>query len=141
MGLICVSGGLQVQWGHMSMIEAERKLLAYAYMDPDNQFFALLSERSQTLAPLTLQLKTALLHFPRRQSPDPYCLCPFLSFPIFRGLCLLVPLHCSYASCTSFDPISCALCSLASTGSCIPLWPFERTKEYLTSTNVSFVDV
>ncbi|RRT42042.1 hypothetical protein B296_00057389, partial [Ensete ventricosum] len=37
--------GLQVVWGEATMIEAERLLLAVALKDPDNQRFALISDR------------------------------------------------------------------------------------------------
>jgi hypothetical protein len=36
---------LQVIWGQISMIDAERRLLANALGDPDNQHFVLLSDR------------------------------------------------------------------------------------------------
>lgn len=36
---------LQVTWGAFSMVDAERRLLAYALKDPDNQHFVLLSDR------------------------------------------------------------------------------------------------
>lgn len=35
----------QVAWGMTSMVEAERRLLANALLDPDNQHFVLLSDR------------------------------------------------------------------------------------------------
>jgi hypothetical protein len=35
----------QVSWGKISMVEAERRLLANALLDPDNQHFVLLSDR------------------------------------------------------------------------------------------------
>lgn len=35
----------QVTWGKVSMVEAERRLLANALLDPDNQHFVLLSDR------------------------------------------------------------------------------------------------
>lgn len=35
----------QVTWGRISMVDAERRLLANALEDPDNQHFVLLSER------------------------------------------------------------------------------------------------
>ena len=34
----------QVDWGGISVVSAERKLLAYAVMDPNNTHFALVSE-------------------------------------------------------------------------------------------------
>lgn len=37
---------MQVVWGGISMIDAERRLLANALKDPDNQHFVLLSDRS-----------------------------------------------------------------------------------------------
>lgn len=37
---------LQVMWGKISMVEAERRLLGNALQDPDNQHFVLLSDRS-----------------------------------------------------------------------------------------------
>lgn len=37
---------LQVVWGKFSMVEAEKRLLANALLDPDNQHFVLLSDRS-----------------------------------------------------------------------------------------------
>lgn len=36
---------LQVEWGKISMVDAERRLLANALKDPDNQQFVLLSDR------------------------------------------------------------------------------------------------
>jgi hypothetical protein len=36
---------MQVEWGTISMIDAEKRLLANALEDPDNQFFVLLSDR------------------------------------------------------------------------------------------------
>jgi len=36
---------VQVVWGKMSMVEAERRLLANALQDPNNQHFILLSDR------------------------------------------------------------------------------------------------
>lgn len=36
---------MQVVWGKISMIDAERRLLANALKDPDNQHFVLLSDR------------------------------------------------------------------------------------------------
>jgi hypothetical protein len=36
---------MQVVWGKISMIDAEKRLLANALEDPDNQFFVLLSDR------------------------------------------------------------------------------------------------
>lgn len=36
---------LQVVWGRISMVDAERRLLANALKDPDNQHFVLLSDR------------------------------------------------------------------------------------------------
>lgn len=35
----------QVVWGKISMVDAERRLLANALQDPDNQHFVLLSDR------------------------------------------------------------------------------------------------
>lgn len=35
----------QVVWGKISMVDAERRLLAYALKDPGNQHFVLLSDR------------------------------------------------------------------------------------------------
>lgn len=35
----------QVIWGKISMVDAERRLLANALQDPDNQHFVLLSDR------------------------------------------------------------------------------------------------
>lgn len=35
----------QVVWGKISMVDAERRLLANALKDPDNQHFVLLSDR------------------------------------------------------------------------------------------------
>lgn len=35
---------LQVYWGKIEMIDAERRLLASALMDTSNQYFALVSE-------------------------------------------------------------------------------------------------
>ncbi|KAK7274758.1 hypothetical protein RIF29_15856 [Crotalaria pallida] len=35
---------LEVAWGKFSMVEAEKRLLARALLDPDNQHFVLLSE-------------------------------------------------------------------------------------------------
>jgi len=34
-----------VAWGKISMVDAERRLLAHAVKDPDNQHFVLLSDR------------------------------------------------------------------------------------------------
>ncbi|CAI5515427.1 unnamed protein product [Closterium sp. Naga37s-1] len=80
-----IPGG-EVRWGGISMVDAERRLLAAALQDPDNQHFALLSE----------------------SYPDPYnvsfrCYIPLISKPLV-GACsfrLHVPLyslppHCSY---------------------------------------------
>ena len=36
---------MQVAWGEFSMVEAEKRLLANALADPDNQQFVLLSDR------------------------------------------------------------------------------------------------
>lgn len=36
---------IQVAWGEISMVDAEKRLLANALLDPDNQHFVLLSER------------------------------------------------------------------------------------------------
>ena len=36
---------VQVVWGKISMVDAERRLLANALKDPDNQHFVLLSDR------------------------------------------------------------------------------------------------
>ena len=36
---------MQVVWGKISMIDAEKRLLANALEDTDNQFFVLLSDR------------------------------------------------------------------------------------------------
>ena len=36
---------LQVVWGRISMVDAERRLLANALRDPTNQQFVLLSDR------------------------------------------------------------------------------------------------
>lgn len=36
---------VQVAWGQISMVDAERRLLAHALIDPDNQHFVLLSDR------------------------------------------------------------------------------------------------
>jgi hypothetical protein len=36
---------MQVVWGLISMIDAEKRLLANALEDVDNQFFVLLSDR------------------------------------------------------------------------------------------------
>lgn len=36
---------LQVAWGKITMVDAERRLLANALKDPDNLHFVLLSER------------------------------------------------------------------------------------------------
>jgi hypothetical protein len=36
---------MQVEWGTISMIDAEKRLLANALEDADNQFFVLLSDR------------------------------------------------------------------------------------------------
>lgn len=36
---------MQVKWGKISMVDAERRLLANALQDPENQRFVLLSER------------------------------------------------------------------------------------------------
>ena len=36
---------MQVVWGKISMIDAEKRLLANALEDADNQFFVLLSDR------------------------------------------------------------------------------------------------
>jgi len=36
---------LQVTWGQISMVDAERRLLANALQDIDNQHFVLLSDR------------------------------------------------------------------------------------------------
>lgn len=35
----------QVVWGKISMVEAEKRLLANALQDPDNQHFVLISDR------------------------------------------------------------------------------------------------
>lgn len=40
---------LQVRWGKISMVDAERRLLANALKDPENQRFVLLSERQLKL--------------------------------------------------------------------------------------------
>jgi hypothetical protein len=39
---------LQVVWGKISMVDAERRLLANALEDVDNQHFVLLSDRYKT---------------------------------------------------------------------------------------------
>jgi hypothetical protein len=36
---------MQVVWGRVSMVDAEKRLLANALQDIDNQFFVLLSDR------------------------------------------------------------------------------------------------
>lgn len=36
---------MQVKWGEISMVEAERRLLANAFQDPNNQHFVLVSLR------------------------------------------------------------------------------------------------
>jgi len=36
---------VQVVWGKISMVDADRRLLANALEDPDNQHFVLLSDR------------------------------------------------------------------------------------------------
>ncbi|KAK7818122.1 hypothetical protein CFP56_041810, partial [Quercus suber] len=41
----------QVIWGKISMVDAERRLLAYALQDPDNQHFVLLSDSFQDPGP------------------------------------------------------------------------------------------
>jgi len=43
-GVILMMHALQVYWGKIEMIDAERRLLANALMDPNNQYFALVSE-------------------------------------------------------------------------------------------------
>lgn len=45
MNKICVFFHLQVVWGRISMVDAERRLLANALRDPSNQQFVLLSDR------------------------------------------------------------------------------------------------
>ena len=35
---------MQVEWGQISMIDAEKRLLVNALQDPDNQHFVLLSD-------------------------------------------------------------------------------------------------
>jgi len=42
-GMVILS--LQVTWGKISMVDAERRLLANALQDIDNQHFVLLSDR------------------------------------------------------------------------------------------------
>ncbi|MED6185780.1 hypothetical protein PIB30_060391 [Stylosanthes scabra] len=41
----------QVQWGNISMADAERRLLANALLDPDNQHFVLLSDSFEDIGP------------------------------------------------------------------------------------------
>ena len=43
--LIPWANSLQVAWGKISMLDAEKRLLAHALQDPDNQQFVLLSDR------------------------------------------------------------------------------------------------
>jgi hypothetical protein len=49
-----------VGWGSFAMIEAERRLLANALLDPDNQHFVLLSDRSFFLFGFSLWYKLML---------------------------------------------------------------------------------
>ncbi|KAK7259391.1 hypothetical protein RIF29_24998 [Crotalaria pallida] len=49
---------LEVAWGKFSMVEAEKRLLARALLDPDNQHFVLLSESSVSVVYLCATLNT-----------------------------------------------------------------------------------
>jgi hypothetical protein len=40
---------MQVVWGRVSMVDAEKRLLGNALLDIDNQFFVLLSDRFSTI--------------------------------------------------------------------------------------------
>jgi hypothetical protein len=42
---MCINFHLQVVWGRISMVDAERRLLANALRDTSNQQFVLLSDR------------------------------------------------------------------------------------------------
>lgn len=90
------------------MIEAERKLLAYAYLDPDNSFFALLSERFRPhlLYRFPLPLLTALA-----PSCAPRAGCSFLLFMLRTLFAVHIPSVYPFMRCIRAAAYPCGLLS------------------------------
>ena len=90
---------MQVAWGKISMVEAEKRLLVNALQDTDNQHFVLLSDR-------WLLGATCCFFF----STEWWC------------------------SISQHFICSIFVCS------CVPLHNFDYVYNYLTGTNISFID-
>ncbi len=127
----------QVDWGEASMIEAERRLLKHALEDPYNERFVFLSDRWWLISSLSLSCSYLSVIIEMLHS---VCILNWL-----RGVCPVNGTKSVIYYCTIYGYFCVILLSnnisvTWSLLSCIPLYNFSCTYDYIMSTSTSFVD-